>query len=283
MVEQKHGNEKKIYVGEGNVPRENNRQYIKPVQSANVLFKFMKDIEYLKTILLHKAILPRYCEEDINYLNINGINKIAFPMSCFCDIHFNKLKFHVHKYGAYGIGLNKTWGIEQGIQPIHYINMDSRLRKDFSDAFNIALENTFENKESVKYLKNYVLHHLLYMKPIDGQMKIGKDEIEDRNFHDEKEWRFIPDFNKVETQLPQIVIPPHINYGSLNSYSEGIIKKPDLWLHYKLENIKYIIVNSEQDRTELIRFIISNKVATDEEQYILFSKILVFKELGEDI
>jgi len=277
-----NGNEKKIIVGEGNISAENNKQYIRPVQSANVLFKFMKNIEYLKTILLNRAILPRYCEEDIDYLNI-PINKIAFPMSCFCDIHFNKLNYHVQNYGSYGIGLNKKWGIDQGIQPIHYINADSKLSKDYAEAFNCALENNFEDKETVKYFKNYVLHHLLYMKPIDGKMRIEKDKTVDRNFHDEKEWRFIPDFNKVETELPQIVIPPKINYGSLNRYSDGITKKSEFWLHFELENIKYIILKSEQDRTELIRFIIDNNVASVEEQYILFSKILVFEELGEDI
>lgn len=276
-----NGNEDKIFVGKGNIPSDDNKQYIRPIQSANVLFKFMKDIEYLKQILINKAILPRYCEEDIDYLNI-PIDKVAFPMSCFCDIHFNKLNFHVQKYGAYGIGLNKEWGIEQGIQPIHYINKESKLIKDYGEAFKSALENNFEDKESVKHFKNYILHHLLYMKPIDGKMRIEKDFVT-RNFHDEKEWRFIPDFNKVETQLPQIVIPPKINYGSLMSYSEGITKKPEFWLRFELENIKYIILKSEQDRTELIRFIIKNNIASDEEQYILFSKILVFQELGEDI
>lgn len=276
------GNESKIIVGKGQIPPENNKQYIRPVQSANVLFKFMKKIDYLKIILLKKAILPRYCEEDIAYLNI-PINKIAFPMTCFCDIHFNKLNYHVQKYGSYGIGLNKQWGIEQGIQPIHYINADSRLSKDYAEAFNCALKDDLADKENVKYFKDYVLHHLLYMKPIDGKMRIEKDVTEERNFHDEKEWRFIPDFNEVETELPPIVIPPKINYGSLNSFSDGISIKPELWLHFQLENIKYIILKSEEDRTELIRFIIDNNIASVEEQYVLFSKILVFEELGEDI
>lgn len=34
--------------------------YIRPLQSANVLFKFMDRIKFLKDILLKKAILPRF-------------------------------------------------------------------------------------------------------------------------------------------------------------------------------------------------------------------------------
>lgn len=204
-------------------------------------------------------------------------------MSCFCDIHFNKLNHHVHKYGAYGIGLNKQWGIEQGIQPIHYINSDSQLCNDFSTAFNNALENTKENSSPFKILKSYVLHHLMYMKPIDGEMPINKDEIEERNFHDEKEWRYIPNFNNADTQLPQIVFPPRINHGSLTSYSDGIKTKPELWLHFEYENIKYIIVSTQEERIELIDFIVNDLEIPQETQYILFSKILVFEELGEDI
>lgn len=242
----------------------------------------MNKLDYLKEILLKKAILPRYYEENIDYLNI-PYDKIAFPMSCFCDIHLNRLNYHVQKYGSYGIGLNKKWGIQQGIQPIHYINADSGLSKDYKEAFKRALENDFKDKDAVKYFKNYILHHLLYMKPLDGEMPIGKNETEERNFHDEKEWRFIPDFNKVETELPPIVIPPKINYSSLNNYSDGISLKPELWLHFKLDNIKYIILKSEQDRRELIRFIIEKDICSVEEKYILVSKILVLDELGEDV
>ena len=272
-----------IAVDEINTSQKSIRNYIKPVQSANVLFKFMKDIKYLKEALSYEAILPRYCDEDIKYLNIKDTTKIAFPMVCFCDIHFNKLSHHIDKYGVYGIGLNKQWGIEQGIQPIHYINPESQLSKDYSNAFNIAIENIAGNSIPLNVLKSYTLHHLLYMKPIDGEMRINKNETQKRNFHDEKEWRFVPNFNNVDTQLPQIVFPPSINHNSLDNYSNGLKTKPELWLHFKYENIKYIIVKSNSERTELIKFIMNDLNVPKDIEYILFSKILVFEELGEDI
>lgn len=59
-------------------------------QSANTLFHFMTKQEYLDSILRRRAIIPRYCIETIDYLNIhNGtrvFNEAAILQKCFCDI-----------------------------------------------------------------------------------------------------------------------------------------------------------------------------------------------------
>ena len=110
-------------------------------QSANALFHFMKEIEYLRTILQKKALIPRYCKEDIKYLNINNgeteFDEIAILQKCFCDIPFHKLtetfsldgvgkefetlneiekeqlrrsNTHPAFYGEFGIAFSKGWG-----------------------------------------------------------------------------------------------------------------------------------------------------------------------------
>ncbi|CAK6472698.1 hypothetical protein BFRIG_01891 [Peribacillus frigoritolerans] len=254
--------------------------YIPPIQSANVLFKFMGQLDYLKEIIKNKAIIPRYYEEKIDYLNIEDLDKVAFPMSCFCDIHLNKLVSHMSNYGQYGIGLSKQWGIRQGIQPIHYINQHSELRKDFSKVFANALETT--SKGEFTLYNNYLLHDLFFMKPLDGQM-FRDNRYETRNFHDEKEWRFIPNFNGIETDLPMVIDQEQMNYKSYNAYSQGIRKRPELWLNFSYDAIKHIIVSDQNDREELIDYIIEHQIGeNDNERYILFSKILVFNELRED-
>lgn len=258
------------------------KQYIKPLQSANVLFKFMPKIDYLKDILKKLAILPRYYEEDIQYLEIDGLDKIAFPMSCFCDIHLNKLKYHIDKYGSYGIGLSKEWGIKQGIQPIQYINVNSNLRKDFSAIFSNSIRKNFEVEGKLQEYNNYLLHDLFYMKPLEGEMLISNSKRERRNFHDEKEWRYIPDFRKSNTELPLVIKQTLMNPKSYNTHSQAIEQCPELWLKIKLENIKHLIISEEQERKELIDFIIENQIGDTTDQYILFSKIIVFNELEED-
>ena len=74
-------------------------------QSANTLFHFMKKSEYLKSILLRRAIVPRYCTETIDYLNIHNsvraFNEVAILQKCFCDIPFHKL---ADSFAVNGVG-----------------------------------------------------------------------------------------------------------------------------------------------------------------------------------
>ena len=45
------------------------------LQSANVFLHCMRKEEYLKTILLNHAFIPRYNIEDISYLQLSGYDK----------------------------------------------------------------------------------------------------------------------------------------------------------------------------------------------------------------
>lgn len=62
-------------------------------QSANTLVHFMKKFKYLEEILEKKALIPRYCIEDLQYLNIGGgsFTEAFVLQKCFCDIPFHKL------------------------------------------------------------------------------------------------------------------------------------------------------------------------------------------------
>lgn len=59
-------------------------------KSANSLFQFMTELEYLKETLSKMAFFPRYCEEDISYLRLSNkggnIDKVACAEKCFCDL-----------------------------------------------------------------------------------------------------------------------------------------------------------------------------------------------------
>ena len=70
-------------------------------QSANTLFNFMRDINYLITDIENMKLYPRYVIEDVEYLKLKignrRIKNVAFPMLCFCDIHLHMLPHHVEK------------------------------------------------------------------------------------------------------------------------------------------------------------------------------------------
>lgn len=255
-------------------------KYIPPEQSANVLFNFMRELRYLKMILTNKAIIPRYYEESIGHLGIEEVSRISFPMTCFCDINLQKLIPHVEFYGCYGVGLDKKWGIGKGIQPIQYINKNSKLRSDFSFVFSNALKRINEDNNELREYSNYLLTDLLFMKPLNGEMFRDKDYVL-RNFHDEREWRFVPDMSK-QVDLPLIVPQRELNPNAYNSYSAGIRKREELWLKFDYSNIKYLIVKDENDRVELIRFITEKMDGENLEKSLLISKIIVFDHIRED-
>lgn len=96
---------------------------------ADTLFNFMTKLEYLIWAIKSKRLAPRYCDEDLEYLRIPNLKKIAFPMKCFCDINMHKLGVHLEWYGYYGLAFSKEWGMHKGIQPVQYINAQSNLKK----------------------------------------------------------------------------------------------------------------------------------------------------------
>lgn len=120
-------------------------------QSANTLFHFMTKPEYLESILRRKAIIPRYCVETIDYLNIhNGthsFNEAAILQKCFCDIPFHKLadSFAVN---AIVKDIQKS---DDGTVQILYGDTDSKpMYISFS---------AFETVEEAKHEENTILQH----------------------------------------------------------------------------------------------------------------------------
>jgi len=255
-------------------------------QSANALFNFMREIEYLKTALKNMAIIPRYYSEYVEYLKIINLKKISYPMTCFCDIPINKLSGHMNYYGGYGIGLDKeNWGLKKGLQPIKYVNEDSPLLKDFVDVFKKVYLQEVKVPPNCEFLMDYLITDLVYTKPIKGVMEKEKEETT-RLFQDECEWRYVPKLPEdldIPLILPQSVTNTTKGYN-LNSYSDVLKIHKECWLTFNLENIKYIVVPNDIANKEMISFILRDmKNIEDDEKYLLISKIFVMEQLQEDI
>lgn len=251
-------------------------------QSANALFNFMKKKEYLKLILKNKAFIPRYCEEVIDYLKAEGIEKIAFPMTCFCDIHVQKIIYHCSFYGYVGIGMYKEWGINKGIQPIHYINNNSRIYKELSTLFKNAYDIVDEiDEDETEEYKNYILEHILFLKPLVGKMYRDTEYIK-KNFHDEKEWRYVPYIDK-SIDLPLIIPQEHTHVNAYKPYSDAIKNYKQMWLCFEYKDIKYLFLENEADRQDIINYIMEELDIDKNEKYELISKIIVLDQIEEDM
>lgn len=297
-------------------------------QSANTLFHFMSKSEYLKSILINKAIVPRFCMENIEYLNINvgGISfkEVAILQKCFCDIPFHKLtdnfelngvgelykslndeerlilsnnNTHPNYYGKFAIAFSKSWGENNKLQPIHYLNGNSMYTAEFTKLFDIIL-----NADNVpeEYVSD-ILNRLAFIKPLRGIMKRTfihnncENVIEFyKNFHDEQEWRYVPSSAALSaTKLERIIANPNIlnlRTGIMDiNNSLSTEKYRPLWINYNYDDIRYIIVPDLHSRIDIINTIMSisdekfyNQSQILMQKYILISKILVLEEIRKD-
>lgn len=243
---------------------------------ADTLFTFMLQLDFLLSIIKTAMIFPRYCEEDISYLGIEGFRKIAYPMKCFCDINMHRLEAHLSCYGHYGIAFSKEWGMRNKIQAVQYINPESELCHDFSQAFSTALKIDSQTQStSERQMKSCLLHQLMYYKPYSGSFKNRMTEkIEDKCFTDECEWKFIPALDG--TDFPPVYYDEQIlNAGIMNCLSDSMIKVPEIALKFEYADIKYIIVKTREDFSALISTI--DELNLDKpEKYELISKALTW-------
>ena len=248
---------------------------------ADTLFTFTSQLDFLIPYITNSCLYPRFCDEDISYLEIPDIKKIYIPMKCFCDINLHRISQHLDWYGYFGLAFSKEWGMRKGIQPIQYINPYSELRKDFTSLFSKALQSDYSpNNELENQLKDYMLHELLYYKPYEGNMKNRRTkETERKCFTDECEWRFIP--NLSGTGFSQIYYDPNINADIINDISNSLEKLPQTALHFEYSDLKYIIIEDVSDFVRLVEVIDSineKKTVKDE----LISKIIIWKKSKGD-
>ena len=246
--------------------------------SANFLCNFMKKPEYLRWIIRDMAIKPRYVEERIDYLGIPEWTTLTFPMTCFCDIPLIKVASHNEEYGDFGIALNKNYCISKDVQPIMYLNKNSRLKKDFAEVLS-KLHSSDELPDEYKIYPNMMLGLLLYTKPIEGNMKHGDDQLKHRNFKDECEWRYIP---SVPDDMPLIMNPIDNTEKGRDKYSEALAGDESTWFKFEIDNIEYIIVPGEQEALDLITAINRMKRKTLRDKQRLISKIEVGHKIPEN-
>lgn len=83
---------------------------------SSSFFHFMKDFDTLKGIIKN-GFNVYYCKEEI-YSTRNSVQYIGIPMVSFCDVPLNFIT--QNNYGAFCIGMSRSWGIYHLLQPVMY-------------------------------------------------------------------------------------------------------------------------------------------------------------------
>ncbi|HEL1991400.1 TPA: abortive phage resistance protein [Streptococcus suis] len=270
--------------------------------TANALFNFMREYSYLEKAILNMAICPRYYPEDISYLNLKynskDLTEWYIPMTCFCDIPLHQISYHAEGnsillndkgYGKFSIAFHKEFGIRKRIQPIHYLNTSSVQVEELTAALNILINKDSDYSEDSDILMNFIFEYIRMIKPYTGKMKRrdrDNNVIEiKKNFQDEHEWRYIPKLNPRELPL-MLIEEEEIRAEEINKiYTDSILQTRDGVLKFDVEDIRYIFVDTVQNRNRLIQFIRGKRKGrrlSSQEKDILISKIMVYDELKED-
>ena len=241
--------------------------------SSNVLCNYMRKQEYLDMILRNQAIIPRYVMETVDYLNLGEIEKICFPMTCFCDIPFSRVGKHMSRYGSYGIGLDKEAVLKKyRIQPIHYMNENSPLTDDFKEAFLKFYNNDYKPDERTGVLLNYLVSTLMYMKPIWRLVEKESGYLEKYIYQDESEWRFIPSDHFPMDLKPIILKQRETTEIGRETYTRALAKHKECWLTFEWNEVCYLIVPDEAAVKATITTI-ENLDMDETDKHLLISKI----------
>jgi hypothetical protein len=245
--------------------------------SSNTLFHFT-EFEKLKSILKN-GFRPQYCLEDLNgiYFDYNDPElEHAFPMVCFCDIPLSQIRDHL-KYGYYGIGLKKEWGMQNKITPVLYAYEKSAIAMSIFKLIvkGWELSKKTENHEELENIIFYSEYLRSFTKPYQGRLWRRDKYVEQIRFYDEREWRFVPWQD------------PYKHGISKKEFFEPIIEKyqKQLWenivLKFNPSDIKYIIVSREDEIVGMIEEIEKNMNNSNDKK-LLYSKIISTENILDD-
>jgi hypothetical protein len=245
--------------------------------SANTLFHFTPKFEYIKNILVN-GLYPRVSIETIygsDPVESEDITNLI-PMVCFCDIPLSQVSHHISKYGNYGIGLTKEWGIQNGITPVLYYHDDSQTFKTIQKTLRVA--NKIEQDIDTPIDHNLValtLYIIYFCKPYKDKFHKDDDSV---RFYDEREWRYVPAFDKWNSEVSFLFRSnfDDTKITTANSYFEQYPLK------FNPDDIRYVIVEDENETWEMMEHIQRHEDYSDQDVKLLTTKLITIKQIKED-
>lgn len=258
--------------------------------SANTLFHFTPKLEYLASILKND-FYPRYCVEDWDSICQNSAvipRQIALPMTCFCDIPLSSIREHSDQYGRYAIGMSKEWGMKVGLSPLLYVHKHADTA-DLMFQVRERLNDYTGNDDGVDDIFYAVVDLLKYTKGYKGKLwRTGGFQDGEVLFYNEREWRYSP-----ASRIRQKKREENTDYR-VSLYRDEFVD-PGLMDHhntlvqafalpFKIDDIKYIIIDKESERLDAMDMIYEIKGAKFSYDQVreATTKIMTMEQVFED-
>lgn len=216
---------------------------------------------------------------------------------------------HTDFYGSFGIAFSKKWCKDKNIQPVHYLEPTSYYTQQLGSYIQGQID-----QDSISDLDfEDAFLRLSYIKPLRGTMSRNKEFLSkdkknkdktikqdikifyQKNFHNEKEWRFVPKMKDIQTVFPEeypVILNDEtasmidIDEKYANHRSNALAAQKVCSLLFEYEDIRYLIVPGATERRDLIKFIDSlsfNGEHPQDDKYLLCSKIITLDEVRKDM
>lgn len=219
--------------------------------SPDSLFHFTPTLANLLGILKN-TFYPRYCYEKFDLIDgdsqyYSQFIENALPMVCFCDTPLSQLMEHITRYGKYGLGMSKTWGIKRRLNPVIYFNKNSHL----AERINTATDELIGSQHLGA--KAFFETHC-YMKPYEGDLYRGGRRVKEKiRLYDEHEWRYVPSNEIMQKYNIQAFLYGHtyMDLGELKKANRKL-EIDQIKLSFNPNDIKYVIIKDESEINNMV-------------------------------
>jgi hypothetical protein len=205
----------------------------KVIKYDNLISHFTKRNTIFE-ILKCQYFLPKYNIQEIPY-KLDGSNKAAFPIVCFCDSGVDIIK-HIGKYGNFGLGLCKKWAIKNKLNPVFYFNSNSFVTENF--------KKVVENFSVLYPYRKATLNDWYKLLYIIAFTKEYENYLEKEFYYEEREWRYFPIKSDGSIGVLTKIMYDNIK---LRENENSKIKDNNLFLTFEICDLEKIFIPEFED------------------------------------
>lgn len=209
--------------------------------NEKLLIHFTSKYKYIKSIIESNSLRLSYCEEDF-YMGKRKVSSSAHPMICFSEVEIKHLSYKNISYGRYGIGFTIDWARQNKINPVIYINQNSIAANGLASLLK-ARRNRQDSKLPDK-LRLPIMQLKCFTKNEQGYN--SHLQVENFNFKNESEWRFVP--NKKDIGNGLISQNKSKYKANKDFYNNKLLPYP---FKFNVEDIEVVYIEHETELNEL--------------------------------